>query len=143
MPSPILARADALMHRQRQNDGAPDEIPVLTDALDDDIPLLLDIDEALLAAGDLPPAEESPPDGAEPSAEAIAAEPAAPPAPEAPPPQAVVATAADESEALLRDLSERLQQRLAAELPRLIEATLRDYLAERATLGNLPPAQQE
>ena len=47
MPSPILARADALMHRKRQSDTDFDDVPVLTDAIDDDddIPLLLEIDE--------------------------------------------------------------------------------------------------
>lgn len=141
MPSPILARADALMRRQRQNDGEPDEIPVLTDALDDDIPVLLDIDEALLAPIDLPPAEEE--------------SPFALPAPTAVPVQAeppitdLAATLEpptidqETREAMLRELSERLQRRLSAELPRLIEATLRDYLAERARLADLPPDQRD
>ena len=33
---------------------------------------------------------------------------------------------------MLAELSQRLQARLQAELPRLIEATVRDYLAEQA-----------
>ena len=43
MPSPILARADALMQRRRQN-AELDDVPVLTDAIDmdDDVPVLFD-----------------------------------------------------------------------------------------------------
>ena len=43
MPSPILARADALMQRRRQANEF-DDVPVLTDAIDDedDIPVLID-----------------------------------------------------------------------------------------------------
>lgn len=48
MPSPIIARADALMRRQHQpgqSTSPVEEIPILTDALEgDDIPTLLDID---------------------------------------------------------------------------------------------------
>lgn len=137
MPSPILARADALMHRQRQNEAAPDEIPLLTDAFDgDDIPVLLDIDEALAEQETAPIAPPEPmlpefdamPEAAE--TEAIA-----------PPPVATIET--ETTDALLRELTERLQRRLAAELPRLIDATLRDYLAERAMLASLPPDQQD
>ena len=37
MPSPILARADALMQRRRQGETGPlDDVPVLTDAVDQD-----------------------------------------------------------------------------------------------------------
>lgn len=144
MPSPILARADALMRRQRQSDGDTDEIPVLTDAFDgDDIPVLLDIDEvrdepplpefaapAATTPGDFEIPETAP---TEPTISAMA------PVEAAPSPEPV----AEDPEALLRELSGRLQQRLVAELPRLIEATLRDYLAERAMLANLPPTQQD
>lgn len=110
MPSPIIARADALMRRQHQtgHSNTPvEEIPVLTDALEsDDIPTLLDIDTP-----PPPPAISQPP------------APESPPPPETPPPT---------FEPMLAELSERLQARLQAELPRLIEATLRDYLAEQA-----------
>ena len=43
MPSPILARADALMQRRRQHTEV-DDVPVLTDAIEDedDIPVLID-----------------------------------------------------------------------------------------------------
>lgn len=104
MPSPIIARADALMRRQHQpgqSTSPVEEIPILTDALEgDDIPTLLDIDT--------PPPNPS-----------LAA-----PRPEAPPPLTF--------EPMLAELSQRLQARLQAELPRLIEATVRDYLAEQA-----------
>lgn len=110
MPSPILARANALMHRRRGGDDG-DEIPVLTDAIieDDDIPVLLDIEapsatsEALSTTSstvDLPVTSKIP----------------------LPP----------DSETLLRELARRIEERLQEELPFLIEATLLDLLAEQA-----------
>lgn len=45
MPSPILARADALMQRRRQGETGPlDDVPVLTDTVeaDDEPPVLLE-----------------------------------------------------------------------------------------------------
>ena len=45
MTSPIIARADALMQRSRRPAGDDDEIPLLTDAIDDEedeLPLLID-----------------------------------------------------------------------------------------------------
>ena len=46
MPSPIIARADALMHRRRQTDSEFDDVPVLTDSVDefDDIPVLTEVE---------------------------------------------------------------------------------------------------
>ncbi|QKV57415.1 MAG: hypothetical protein HT580_09380 [Dechloromonas sp.] len=46
MPSPILARADALMQRRRPTSPEPDDVPLLTDAIspEDDLPLLVDIE---------------------------------------------------------------------------------------------------
>lgn len=121
MPSPILARADALMRRQQQpNENRSDEIPVLIDALDgDDIPLLLDIAE-------LPP----PPQAIHQEAEAPAPENQIEPT--EPPHEALV------DEALIAALCQRVEQRIASELPRLIEATLRDYLAEQAMIRQHP-----
>ena len=83
MSSPILARADALMQRRRQNSPEPDDVPLLTDAIspEDEIPLLVDV--------------ETP----------------------APP----VKTA------------------LAAELPAIIETTIRDFLAELDILALIQP----
>ncbi|KXB32207.1 hypothetical protein AT959_03890 [Dechloromonas denitrificans] len=121
MPSPILARADALMQRRRQGGGELDEIPVLTDTVDndDDIPVLLDA--------------EIPAPVVEPEAEP---EPAGEVAEEALPPPAFDTAARD---ALAHELARRVEQRLAAELPRLIESTLRDFLAEQEMIDTLQP----
>lgn len=54
MPSPILARADALMQRRRQGETGPlDDVPVLTDTVEseDAPPVLLD---RVAPAGDHP-----------------------------------------------------------------------------------------
>ncbi len=135
MPSPILARADALMQRRRQSPGEIDDIPVLTDLValpDDDIPVLTDcappdespspellaVDETPLATPDfLPPASDLPDDSPMPPAPRVEALP----------------------EQLLTELARRVEQRLTAELPRLIESTLRDLLAEKAMIDALPP----
>lgn len=155
MPSPILARADALMHRKRQPEAELDDVPVLIDALDDDdIPVLLDEltpktgQETRLAA-ELPvfeaEAEAAPLAGFEiaPVLEMPEAIPDLPPsswptealttheAPE-PPPRLINA---DLREQLASELARRVEQRLAAELPRLIESTLRDFLAEQAMIA--------
>lgn len=121
MPSPILARANALMHRHRSNNDDADEIPVLTDAVPggEEIPLLTEIatlDPAVplpaLTAPDL-------------TLERI----------EALPNDASLAEhapfAAGE-EPLLRELCRRVERRLAEALPQLIQATLDELLQERA-----------
>ena|SRR6185369_11394186 len=126
MPSPILARADALMQRRRQNNADADDIPVLTDTVeplesDDDVPVLLDV-EPFFA-----PAEPEP-------AVAEIEEPA----------PAVPLAAAHEPafDAALRDiiaheLARRVEQRITAELPRIIETTVRDFLAEQENIAAL------
>ena len=115
MPSPILARADALMQRRRQHNTEGDELPVLIDAIDeDDIPLLLDV-EVTAPATEPGWTEDLPAHQAE-------LPPAVEPAPPALP------------EELLRELSRRVEMRLSAELPRIIEATLQEFLAEQASL---------
>lgn len=121
MPSPILARADALMQRRRQGGGELDEIPVLTDTVDndDDIPVLLDA--------------EIPAPVVELEAEP---EPAGEVAKEALPPPAFDTAVRD---ALAHELARRVEQRLVAELPRLIESTLRDFLAEQTMIDTLQP----
>ena len=108
MPSPILARADALMHRKRHHDGDLDEVPILTDAVDDDIPVLTDTDLTTLA-------------GSRP-------EEAAPPTPF----PATTHLDPSQLDQLAAALSSRLEQRLQAELPRLIDATIADFMAEYA-----------
>lgn len=129
MASPILARADALMQRRRQNGNETDDVPILTDAvdmsadeLDDDVPVLLDIEPfAPLSEAD-PIAEEVLPT----TAPAFAAEPAAEPA-----------FNAALRDILAHELSRRVEQRLLAELPRIIESTVRDYLAEQQMIDAL------
>lgn len=111
MPSPILARADALMQRRRQPDAEADDVPILTDAIDDDIPLLVD--------EETPPAPLPPRiDAAAPSSDATTPDP-------------------EMLEQLARELACRVEQRLVAELPRLIESTVRDFLAEQQMLADL------
>lgn len=130
MPSPILARADALMHRKRPNDADFDDVPLLTDAIgeDDDIPVLLEaeplspppvIESCSLEASSTgePVAQVAPP----PSPDTIAATP--------------VVLEAELREHLAAELARRVEQRLAAELPRIIEATVRDFLAEQEMIA--------
>ena len=122
MPSPILARADALMHRKRQSGGEYDDLPILTDAIgDDDIPLLLDAEPAL--EFDEPESIIAP--------ETLAATPA----PAVTQPHA--AENAELREQLVRELARRVEQRLNAELPRLIESTVCDFLAEQEMIASL------
>ncbi|MBI2276867.1 MAG: hypothetical protein HYU74_05915 [Dechloromonas sp.] len=126
MPSPILARADALMQRRRQNSAEADDIPVLTDTVeplesDDDVPVLLDAEPFM-----------APPE-AEPAAAEI----------EEPATVAPLAAAHEPAfDAALRDiiaheLARRVEQRITAELPRIIEATVRDFLAEQENIAAL------
>lgn len=126
MPSPILARADALMQRRRQNSAEADDIPVLTDSVepvesDDDVPVLLDVESFE------PPAEPEPP-----VAEVEEAAPAIPLA-EAHEPAFDAAL----RDILAHELARRVEQRLATELPRIIEATVRDFLAEQENIAAL------
>lgn len=121
MPSPIIARADALMQRRRQTLAGADEVPVLVDALDDDdIPILLQVD-APAEPAPLPPAF-----AATPAAAPSAAEQALPAFESAPEPD----TDAAEQEYIVRELTRRIEARLSAELPGIIAATIRDFLAE-------------
>lgn len=124
MPSPIIARADALMQKRRQNLAGADEVPVLIDALDDeDIPILLLVDTPAPVAEPATPGQldDTPPPAAEVPPEVIAA-----PAPDA-----------DLDEHLVRELSRRIEARLNAELPGIIAATVRDFLAEHNSRKDL------
>ena len=124
MPSPILARADALMQRRRSTTlDADDDVPILTDAIeeDDDFPVLLDI--------------ETPPEVFEPIAEIasiveIVEEPTSHPLLDA-----------GLRDILAHELARRVEQRLAAELPRIIESTVRDFLAEQEMIAALQPQE--
>ncbi len=128
MPSPIIARADALMQKRRQNLAGADEVPVLIDALDDeDIPILLLVDTPAPAA-----------EPAETADTPNQLDDATPPTPEAAP--EVIATPApdaDLDEHLVRELSRRIEARLSAELPAIIAATVRDFLAEHNSRKDL------
>ena len=92
MPSPILARADALMQRRRQGETGPlDDVPVLTDTVEGD-------DAAPLLSVEAPAQANNP-----------------------------------SLEQMVDILSRRIKQRLAAELPAIIDTTVREFLAEQAT----------
>ncbi len=126
MPSPIIARADALMQRRRQNQTGPDEVPVLVDALDDDdIPILLQVD--------MPAAAEAPPP-AEPALTATAPLEAPGSATETHP-----EAEAAQQEYIVRELTRRIEARLSAELPSIVAATIRDFLAEHNQGEDPPP----
>lgn len=116
MPSPILARADALMQRRHSQSAEFDDIPVLTDAIDeaDDFPVLLDIDST-------PPAFTA-------EAEQATVEMLEPVAR----PPSLDAGLLD---ILAHELARRVEQRIAAELPRIIESTVRDFLAEQEIIS--------
>jgi hypothetical protein len=138
LPSPILARADALMHRKRQNDSELDDVPVLTDAIDDDdIPVLFDAEST--QAIDAAETEEWP---AEEVVETVAETPAEYPAAFAPPEEAAPPVAAAPTldpglrDLLVHELARRVEQRLSAELPRIIESTVRDFLAEQEMIAS-------
>jgi hypothetical protein len=138
LPSPILARADALMHRKRQTDSDFDDLPVLTDAVDDDdIPLLLDAEVA--PTTDIAATEEWPEEIAAAIAPETAAETpgAVAPAEEAAP-SAAPSPTLDPGlrDLLVHELARRVEQRLSAELPRIIESTVRDFLAEQEMIAS-------
>jgi hypothetical protein len=125
VPSPILARADALMQRRRQANEF-DDVPVLTDAIDDedDIPVLIDAEAPmpLVEHGD-DSIMESPVESNQATPEPIVLN------------NAVFDSAMRET--LAHELAHRVQQRITAELPRIIESTLRDFLAEQEMISAL------
>lgn len=110
MPSPILARADALMQRRHLAAGDSEEVPVLTDVIDidDDIPVLVDV--APQPAATDTPATPTP-----------AADPATP------------AAALDTAwgEALAEELGRRIEARLLTEIPRIVASTVSELLGEQ------------
>lgn len=122
MPSPILARADALMQRRRQNTPESEEIPVLTDAIDDDdIPVLLQLDEE-------PPQASAESESISPVSvmERVDQE-QTPPGIDRNPVQL---------ETLVSELVSRIERRLVAELPGMIESAVRDLLNEQQNPGS-------
>jgi len=145
--SPIIARADALMQRRRQSNGEQDDVPVLTDAIDvttdgsdDDVPILLEIEpfeplSAVTTASELDPEPESDIPVLD-----LVDEPTMEAATEvlpAPPQEASLDTAI--RDILAHELARRVEQRIVAELPRIIESTVRDFLAEQEMIAALQP----
>lgn len=116
MPSPILARADALMNRKWQTGTeAQDDIPVLTETIaDDDIPVLLDIEPTTIAT---PVALESPTHAPAPTIDIEYDNPAA--------------FSPEQFEQLARQLGQRVEQRLQAALPGIVASALQELLADR------------
>ena len=125
MPSPIIARADALMHRKRQSNSEFNDVPVLTDAIDedDDIPLLTDIDAdpSLQDAAVLEPVADA--------VEAIRDEPQ-----ESPVASPFIDPALRDQ--LVYELASRVEERLRAALPQIINSTVKDFLAEQEMIAN-------
>ena len=123
MPSPIIARADALMQRRRQSDHDFDDIPVLTDSIDqfDDIPVLTDIEP-------MPENETQPESGTEacdPTTEAAQTCPGE--------------VSADDHamrEQVINELAGRIEDRIKAVLPEIISSTIREFLAEQEMIEN-------
>jgi hypothetical protein len=128
MDETILARADALMQRRRTTPGETDEVPVLTAVVvsGDDFPVLT---EAV-------PANTGAVVGFAPEPEAGSATPSQLPDSQIPEASVIVGpvTAADPAlllTSLTDELARRVEARLAAEVPRLITATLHELLSER------------
>ncbi|MBL8421090.1 MAG: hypothetical protein JNK92_10690 [Dechloromonas sp.] len=117
MSTPILARADKLMRRRRSRSADLDDVPVLVDAIDPetDIPLLVDAEPATMAPEPHTKME---------SATAPAFFPVLD--------QAML-------DLIVNELARRVQDRFAAELPAIIEGTVRDFLAEPDTLALIQP----
>jgi hypothetical protein len=124
VPSPIIARADALMQRRRQTDNEYDDIPVLTDSIDqvDDIPVLTEIEPVSAL-------EESP--------ELIEI------SIEAPADASLPASRDDPSRAdselrdeLIQELTGRIEDRIKAVLPEIISSTIREFLIEQEKIEN-------
>lgn len=144
MPSPILARADALMHRKRQTEAGFDDVPILTDAIDndddDDIPVLLEVAPLTQEAAVLSPVPaEAPLTTTNTIPEIMEATSEDEPAPVNTAPLAIIASDAALREQLARELARRVELRLASELPRIIESTLREFLAEQEMIAAASP----
>lgn len=124
MPSPIIARADALMQRRRQSDNEFDDIPVLTDSVDqiEDIPVLTEI-APVSNIDDTPELIE------------ISIEPPADPAESAPPEDTPI-NESDLRDELILELTSRIEDRIKAVLPEIISSTIREFLIEQEKIEN-------
>ena len=153
MSSPILARADAFMQRRRQSSPEPDDVPLLTDAIgaDDDIPVLIDIEQTLpveeLRAEIAPMAEPvvtepvvTEPTVTEPAlTEPAVAEPAVTEPSVIEPAITGLAFEGEMLDIVAHELTRRVNARLTAELPGIIESTIREFLAEPEILALIQP----
>ena len=117
MSSPILARADQLMRRRSSRSAENDDVPLLVDAIDPDtdIPVLLDAEPAVAAP--------EPPPEMKPVAE----------------PQAGVALDGEMLDIIAHELARRVHDRLAAELPGIVETTIREFLSEPEIMALIRP----
>lgn len=124
MPSPIIARADALMHRRRQSDSEQDDIPVLTDSIDpfEDIPVLTDIEPL--------PENAPPPDTIIEISEPVVEESADVV------PDDTLGEDQTERERLIDELAGRIEARIKVVLPEIISSTIREFLAEQEMIEN-------
>lgn len=110
MDDTIIARADALMQRRRHSAPDAEDLPVLTEVA--------------------PPAPPAP--GEDDGIPTLTMAVAAPPAPARPVLEAVPAPTPVDIQALAAQLAARIEQRIVAELPRLIEEAVAEALAEQS-----------
>jgi len=129
MASPILARADALMQRRHLTTADTEEIPILTDAIniEEDIPVLLDV-----AAKPAPEKQSAAPMVMVQGAAAAPIHPIADVASTVPP------IDTEWGAALVEELGRRVEQRLLAEIPRIVAATVSELLAEQGNKAGKP-----
>lgn len=113
------------MQRRRQSDNEFDDIPVLTDSIDqiDDIPVLTEIAPE--------PEMEDFPQPIEASVEPVA-EISLPTSQEAP--SAIDSTGLRDE--LIYELTSRIEDRIKAALPEIISSTIREFLAEQEMIEN-------
>jgi hypothetical protein len=131
MTSPIIARADALMQRSRRPAGDDDEIPLLTDAIDEEeggLPLLIDV---ATDDGVTDPAVISPAPGSSP----LAAHPVADPGHPGTKAPAEAAEHHPTLDPVFRDLlagevAARVEKRIGELLPGIVSETVCQVLTE-------------
>jgi hypothetical protein len=113
------------MHRRRQTDSEFDDVPVLTDSVDDfdDIPVLTEVEPL--------PEPEIISEPLEELATEHVTELTCLAAPETP--STLDPTLRDE---LVRELAGRIEERIKAALPEIISSTLRDFLADQEMIEN-------
>ena len=117
MSSPVLDRADQLMRRRRARSADSDDVPVLVDAFDPetDIPVLLDAESVVSACAPQPEIK--------PVAE----------------PRTGVALDGETLDIIAHELARRVHDRLAAELPAIVETTIREFLSEPEIMALIGP----